>query len=104
MVLIGENMKWIGVALLGEEEKGANLFSCTKEEAKGERREGSRVMKECGSLISENMTRKGVVVLGEKGKQLTCSTSIVLGTTFHHSIFVALSVGTSVEEKILKTF
>jgi hypothetical protein len=27
-----------------------------------------------------------------------------LGTTFHHNIFVALSVGTSVEEKILKTF
>jgi len=35
-------------------------------------------VKECGSLVSDNMTRKGVVVLGEEGKQPTCSTSILV--------------------------
>jgi hypothetical protein len=77
VVVVGENMKRIRVALLGEEEKGANIFSCTREDAKGEWRESLGVVKECGSLRSDNMTKKGVV-LGEEGKQLTCSTSIVV--------------------------
>jgi hypothetical protein len=42
VVLIGENMKWIGVALLGEEEKGANLFSLAQEKKLKENDEKAR--------------------------------------------------------------